>query len=154
MGCLGCYGEANLKAYPNLNGQYQLDIPSVATRLPSCLQKAGAAAQATLPLLLTLQQSGTYLNAGVTPLDVDSEPSLEQIMVQAGKQRPTLTGKWHQQAFILHGKIPNWDGCSTDSRGNVAMVLSGQWDQGRLAGKIQISTVPGNLSFTGTRLGP
>lgn len=85
------YGEAKLVAPPNLSGRY-----------------VDSRAQATCPpdrrLVLTLQQSGVFLNGVLT---VETLESLDAIATEPKReQRSTLSGRWEEPQIQLSGTAP------------------------------------------------
>ena len=77
------YGEANLKPAPKIAGRYRLN----AQTLPGCLK--------TEVLVLTVQQSGVYLNASL------AEP--ESTPIVSVKPKLSLHGFWRSQQLTLAG---------------------------------------------------
>lgn len=78
------YGEAHLKAPPNLNGRYITDAA-----FPGCPEESRLAVE--------IQQSGLYLNAALeltTATATSAEPLPEQL---------TLKGDWEEQQINLTG---------------------------------------------------
>lgn len=88
------YGEANLKAPPNINGRYVTTEP-----LPGC--------PVTSRLAMTLQQSGIYLNGS---LDLATVP--EQAAIAPTGQL-TFTGRWQQQIYLM-GRTQSLAACRSD----------------------------------------
>jgi hypothetical protein len=77
------YGEANLKPAPKIAGRYRLN----AQTLPGCLKAE--------TLVLTVQQSGVYLNAML------AEP--QATPASPAKLKPSLHGFWRSQQLTLAG---------------------------------------------------
>jgi hypothetical protein len=86
------YGEANLKAPPNLNGRYLS-----AAAPPGCPTDRQFA--------LTIQQSGIYLNGAI-----ELAQAADQAPVPLRPEQFTLIGRWQQQV-TLSGSTPALAGC-------------------------------------------
>jgi hypothetical protein len=150
------YGEANLKAPPDLRGQYQVAV----TPALDCLQTAGAS-QPSL-LLLTLQQSGIYMTADLRVVKNASEELLPEALVQASKQRPSLIGKIDDQSFLLEGSSSLLTGCAaTNPTQPVSVMLKAKPQDKQLVGSLQFlapdassrsTASEGTFNFTTTRL--
>lgn len=85
------YGEANLKAPPNLNGRYLTDAAA-----PGCPTNSR--------LALTIQQSGRYLNAA---LELDKASDAARI---SAPKTLGLRGSWRQQIYLA-GSAPDLAAC-------------------------------------------
>lgn len=98
------YGEANLQAPPNLSGRYMS-----TTVPPGC--------PADYQLVLTLEQSGIYLNG-----DLALEQG--QQTVRSAAHAPTLKGRWQKGQIALTGRTSAFATCSTstDRRNNRVTV--------------------------------
>lgn len=88
------YGEANLQAPPNINGRYV--SPAVPSKCP-----------ADNALVLTIEQSGIYLNG-----DVALEQG--QQTARSAAHAPTLKGRWQNGQVILSGRTSALTVCSPD----------------------------------------
>ncbi len=118
------YGEANLKPAPKIAGRYRLN----ARALPGCLK--------TEALLLTVQQSGIYLNA------VLAEP--ESTSAPAAKMKPSLHGFWQSQQLTLVGPPTALKACQPTA---TEVQIQGTIDQKLLKGTIGLGTAaPANLT--------
>ncbi len=89
------YGEANLKAPPNVNGRYLTTEPPLGC-------------PANSRLAMTIQQSGIYLNGALALVDATSDPQAPQ------PQTLTFTGHWQSQ-MSLTGKTQALASCGLDN---------------------------------------
>ncbi|ARV62353.1 hypothetical protein BZZ01_30325 [Nostocales cyanobacterium HT-58-2] len=83
------YGETNLKAPPAVNSQYRLVFDE---NLPIC-EKSDV-------LLLSVQQSGVYLNGFLLPVNSDTKAS------KLSETMSSLTGRLQHRQLSLSGKVP------------------------------------------------
>jgi hypothetical protein len=114
------YGEANLKAPPNINGRYL-----TATAPPGCPDASR--------LAISIQQSGIYLNGGLELVDqASAKPKTHAI-------EHSLSGRWQQQ-ITLNGRTKALASCEA----NLANVDTNL--QGTVAGTPAASLV-GQLTF-------
>ncbi len=91
------YGEANIKAPQAIAGNY----PLIAENLPGCLQRKA--------LLFNIQQSGIYLNANLTTIDVVKPAAAsapENRSTPKTDSRPTFSGRLQGQQLDLSGLVP------------------------------------------------
>ena len=121
------YGESNLKAPRSIKGQYRL----AAQALPGCLKSD--------VLLLTVQQSGIYLNGTLVPGNASDQ------QIQKAEERPALTGSWDNQQFQLQGPIRTIPQCE----GTVS--LQGQVEEKTLKGTIAQDSASPGVEFTAER---
>lgn len=117
------YGETALKAPANIAGRYRFP----ADRLPGCLKSEA--------LLLTLQQSGIYINASLW-----STKDEKQSAISTTEERPSLSGKFQNQKIRLSGSVPHILACQRAS-GKAGGVYSPS---------IQIEGAIVEETFTGT----
>ncbi|MFM7426994.1 MAG: hypothetical protein ACKO7W_18685 [Elainella sp.] len=116
------YGEANLKAPPNLNGRYLTDATA-----PGCPSDSR--------LVLTIQQSGRYLNAA---LELASANQTQTPPPQAFG----LRGNWRQQ-ISLAGSAPALAACQQPTDLTLeANVQANSPDSPRLTGQMQLNNQP------------
>lgn len=87
------YGEAHLKAPEEIDGRYRI----APAGLPDCLNSR--------PLILVVQQSGTYLTGSLLP-----EAATEAVIAMA-EERPLLAGRWNNQTLTLTGKVSGLPNC-------------------------------------------
>ena len=130
------YGETNLKAAPAIAGDYRFD----AKNLPECLKSDA--------LVLTIEQSGVYLSGNLKSdnSSVDRKTTAEE--------KPSLAGKWENQAWSLSGVVPNLIGCgeSTGGASQKSLVkLRGIVEGESLKGKISLVENAAATDFTAQR---
>jgi len=127
------YGEANLKAPPNLNGRYR----STSTP-PGCAEGDR--------LMLTLQQSGIYVNGFVTLESAND--SQTQSADATSEEKPSLTGLWKPEQLSLSGEANALIACTAgrSSRGtSLAIALQGQVTATTFTGQLSYESQPGNV---------
>ncbi len=137
------YGEKNLHAPVAIDGRYPL---SFAQEEPACLKSS--------PLVLAIQQSGTYLNASLLPTNTNGGKP-----VSAAQKKPSLAGQLTNQQVSIAGvtKTKICGGVSPEQ-----VKIQGQVEiQGRegknFKGKMTLSAipgVPGEIDFTAKRQPP
>lgn len=81
------YGESNLKAPTSIEGRYRLSYTQ-----PNCRYS-------NTPVL-SIQQSGIYLNGSLLPALADDQ------QLKSAEKRPTLAGQMHNQQITLAGTVP------------------------------------------------
>lgn len=127
------YGENNLKAPKTIDGKYRL---SLANSLPGCPQSA--------PLMLHLDQSGTYVNAAVLkPLATDAGTSS-----MSAEEKLTLTGLFKEQQLVLAGKVANAILCESQTTGESAIAINSRIDGENLTGEIAVNGESAKTPFT------
>ncbi|MBW4658114.1 MAG: hypothetical protein KME15_05535 [Drouetiella hepatica Uher 2000/2452] len=109
------YGEANLKAPPDLNGRY-----FSASAPPGCREGDR--------LVLTLQQSGIYVNGILTlePADLVQTP---QSTDATSEEKFSLTGLWKPEQINLSGETDALMSCAVEGGAigtGAAIALQGQ----------------------------
>ncbi len=115
------YGESNLKAPKTIGGRYQL---ALANNLPGCSQVA--------PLMLQLDQSGTYINAAILKKEVQNSMSAEEKL--------TLTGLFKESQLSLAGNIDKSVLCGfPQESGERAIAINSKIDGDKLVGEIAIN---------------
>jgi hypothetical protein len=87
------YGENNLKASLAIGGDYELKIDPK----PDCPNPK--------PLVLTIEQSGVYVSAALSPKDSDTTAS------EDFPRLFPLSGEWNQQQLKLAGKVSDLEIC-------------------------------------------
>lgn len=146
------YGEANLKAPAPIGGRYRLTL---AQNLPNCLKSN--------TLVLTIQQSGIYLNGFLLPAETTAEQA------RASEKNPSLTGQLSNQQLSLAGTVPSSTFCnaesarskdnSSSSAVNVlpevpsgscvdCVSIQSRVEGENLEGKITLSGIPEAIGFT------
>ena len=124
------YGESNLKAPKTNGGRYQL---ALINSLPGCTQVA--------PLMLQLDQSGTYINAAISKKEVQSSMSAEEKL--------TLTGLFKEQQLTLSGKVAKSVLCGfPQASGERAIAINSKIDGDKLVGEIAINGEATKTLFT------
>ncbi len=149
------YGEKNLKAPAAIDGSYPLSFAEV----PACLKSN--------PLVLTIQQSGTYLNASLLPTNTNSKPA------SAAAKKPSLTGQMKNQQVSITGPAPAkiCNSAAPPSRISIQGQVEIQGREGKsLKGTLSLLNaaagatsggplssppgIPGNVEFTAQRQPP
>ncbi|WP_009633299.1 hypothetical protein [Synechocystis sp. PCC 7509] len=127
------YGESKLKAPKTIGGRYQLTL---ANSLPGCPQIA--------PLMLQLDQSGTYVNAAILKKEVLNSMSAEEKL--------TLTGLFKEQQLSLTGNVANSVLCDRpQASGESAIALTSQIEGDDLVGTISVNGEAAKTPFTGKK---
>ncbi len=112
---VSAYGEANLKAPPNLNGRYLS-----ASTPPGCPEGNR--------LVLTLQQSGIYVN-GTLALESASLAQNPQNTDTISEEKSSLTGLWKPEQLSLSGETNALTTCAVGGSAigtGAAIALKGQ----------------------------
>ena len=121
------YGETHLKAPPAIDGSYPL---SFAQNLPDCLK--------TSALVLTIQQSGSYLSASLLQKDTSGQPAT------ATKTKPSLSGRLSKQQVSLSGKAPNLTVCNNSvAQANTPnqVTIQARLEGTKLEGKMTLGSI-------------
>lgn len=141
------YGESRLKAPPSIEGRYPL---SFAQNLPDCL-KSNA-------LVLTIQQSGTYLSASLLPTKTNGKRAT------AAEEKPSLTGQLSNQQLnisgasrskICHKLVAQAEASGSPQDSGPSLVnIQGRVEGKNLEGKMTLSVIPEAIEFTAQREAP
>ena len=124
------YGEKNLKAPQTIGGRYCLTFNNP---LPGCSQVA--------PLMLQLDQSGTYVNAAILKKEVQNSMSAEEKL--------TLTGLFKESQLSLAGNVDKSVLCGfTQESGERAIAINSKIDGDKLVGEIAINGEATTTPFT------
>lgn len=124
------YGESNLKAPKTIGGRYQL---ALTNSLTGCPQVA--------PLMLQLDQSGTYINAAILKKEVQNSMSAEEKL--------TLTGLFKEQQLSLAGNVDKSVLCGfPQESGERAIAINSKIDGDKLVGEIAINGEATKTPFT------
>lgn len=124
------YGESNLKAPKTIGGRYQL---ALTNSLPGCSQVA--------PLMLQLDQSGTYVNAAILKKEVQNSMSAEEKL--------TLTGLFKEQQLSLTGNVAKSVLCGfPQESGESAIAINSKIDGDKLVGEIAVNGEATKTPFT------
>jgi hypothetical protein len=126
------YGEANLKAAPQIDGHYQI----LTQNLPGCLKDQS--------LILTIQQSGVYLTGALLSSDETDQT------VTATQKKPSLVGNWEQKKVELSGIPSHLEACQKMEK-VPTVKIEGTIAQNTLQGKIRLGSSPASVSFTAKR---
>lgn len=122
------YGTT-MKAPPPIDGRYRITTQN----LPGCLNSKN--------LLLTIHQSGVYLNGSLVSVKTEEE------LAKAMEEKPSITGKWNNQNLTqplnLTGSLDRIKECQNRSV-SIRGVVKGK----TLNGKIKLETIPQTVSFT------
>ncbi len=140
------YGENNLKAPINIDGRYRLSY----TQQPDCLNSNAP--------ILTIQQSGIYLNGSLLPAQTNAEPT-------SAEKKTTLTGQISNQQLSLVGTVPTSTVCNNISQAEVSnrpkdnspssiTIQSRLQGEKTLEGQMTISDMPKVIGFTAQREAP
>lgn len=124
------YGEANLEAPTRIDGRYRLSY----AQSPDCLKSADP--------VLTIQQSGIYLNGFLLPPGIDIQTKRQE--------KPSLTGQLSNQQLNLTGTVPSSVLCNNLTRNNPSSLFSiqSQLKGKNLAGKMTLSGISEAIEFT------
>lgn len=126
------YGTTHLRAPASIYGDYGLTLsPS-----PPCLQADS--------LVLTIQQSGTYLNGRLEGLDPDRSTKRQEDLTFP------LKGQWRPPVVTLQGQLSGVDICGQDPPG---IEISGIFTGDVLVGQIRSPGLAGQFSFQARLLG-
>lgn len=141
------YGETNLKAPPSIEGRYPISF----AQKPNCLSSD--------PLVLTIQQSGSYLNASLSAANTNDKGA-----TTTAKEKPSLTGRLSNQQVSISGasKARICNNASSQAQttpltqdNHPSQVnIQGRLEGKNLEGKITISSIPGQIGFTAQREDP
>lgn len=142
------YGEANLKASAPIDGRYRLTL---AQNLPSCLKSDA--------LVLTIQQSGIYLNGSLLPAQTNAQ------MPTSAQNKPSLTGQTGNQQLSLSGTVPSSTFCNNPDSQALAIArpkdnpfssvrIQSRVEGEKLEGKMTGSGIPEAIGFTAQRETP
>ncbi len=124
------YGESNLKAPKTIGGRYQL---ALTNGLPVCPQAA--------PLMLQLDQSGTYINAAILKKAGQNSMSAEEKL--------TLTGLFKEPQLSLAGNVDKSVLCGfTQESGERAIAINSKVNGDKLVGEIAINGEATTTPFT------
>jgi hypothetical protein len=138
------YGETHLKAPPNLNGRYLS-----ASAPPGCPESDR--------LMLTLQQSGIYVNGFVT-LESANASQNTQSSEATSEKKFSLTGLWKQEQLNLSGETDALTVCTIGGLASAtAIALQGQVTSTSFTGQLTHGSQSGNLQpwqFTAQRQAP
>ena len=136
------YGEKNIKAPVAIDGSYPL---SFTPNSPTCLKST--------PLVLNIKQSGTYLNASLSPKSANNS-ALTTSSPAAAKQI-SLTGRMNHQQVNLssaakakicpNGVSPSW----VSIQGQIG--IQGQEGKSLQGNLTSIPGIPGDIAFTAQR---
>jgi hypothetical protein len=141
------YGEAKLKAPAPIDGRYPLSY----TQKPDC-KKSDA-------LVLTIEQSGIYLNASLLPAQSNTQQPT------SAKKKPSLTGQLSNQQLILAGTVPNSTLCNNpvsqaemsarpQANSSSSVKIQSRVEGENLEGQITLSGIPEAIGFTAQRETP
>jgi hypothetical protein len=117
---IASYGNNYLEALPRISGSYRLE----ATNLPACLQSA--------PLTLTIAQSGKYLSGFLLSSEVTAQQT------RSAEKRPTLTGEWEGEKWILSGSVSELNSCPQNT---LSIELQGYLNEEQLRGQLSLPEI-------------
>ncbi|MBE9227283.1 hypothetical protein IQ264_17800 [Phormidium sp. LEGE 05292] len=128
------YGTT-MKAPPPIDGRYRITTQN----LPGCLNSE--------KLLLTIQQSGVYLNGSLISVKTAEE------LAKTVEEKPSLTGKWNAQnqtqPLYLTGSLNEIKECQ-----NQLVSIRGVVNGKTLKGQIKLETIPQIVGFTAEKENP
>lgn len=133
------YGESNLKAPANINGRYRLSYAE-----PNRLKLNAP--------ILTIQQSGIYVNGSLLPAPTAEQPT-------SAEESPSLTGQVSNQQLILAGKVPSSifhnniseAVASNRPKDNFSVKIQSRVQGETLEGQITVSGISEVIGFTAQR---
>lgn len=136
------YGEANLKAPAPIDGRYRL---SYTQNLPKC-PKSDA-------LVLTIQQSGIYLNGSLLPAQTNAQQPT------SAEEKPSMTGQLSNQQLSLSGTVPRSTFCinavpQANDNSFSSVRIQSRVEGKNLEGKITLNGIPEAIGFTAQRESP
>jgi hypothetical protein len=125
------YGENHLNATSLIKNRYTLNL---SQNLPNC--------QKSHKLVLSIQQSGIYINAALLPVNSNLNP----------KTQLTLTGKFKNQKLQLSGNINTSTLCQNPSVQNNQLqpvtIQMSQLNQNSISGQLKINNIAKTIQFT------
>jgi len=137
------YGETQLKAPPVIEGRYPISF----VQKPSCLKSD--------PLVLTIQQSGSYLNASLSAANTNGKGAT------TAQEKPSLTGRLSNQqvsiagtSTICHNAVSQAQTTVPNDNQPSQVNIQGRLEGKNLEGKMTISSIPGDIGFTAQREAP
>lgn len=140
------YGETHLKAPPSIEGRY----PLAFAQKPDCLKSDA--------LVLTIQQSGSYLSASLLPINTNGKRAT------AASEKPSLTGQLSNQQLNLSGAdkvkicnnaVPQTENIDRPNDNQPSLVnIQGQLEGKILQGRIKLSSISQAIEFTAQRESP
>lgn len=129
---IATYGNNYLKAPPRIIGSYRLE----ATNLPTCLQ--------SVPLTLTIAQSGKYLSGFLLPTEVTARQT------RSAEKRPTLRGQWEQEQWVLSGEVSELNSCPQTT---LSIKVQGYLSENKLRGQLSVPEINSSaIDFTANKL--
>lgn len=136
------YGEANLKAPAPIDGRYRL---SYTQNLPKC-PKSDA-------LVLTIQQSGIYLNGSLLPAQTNAQQPT------SAEEKSSMTGQLINQQLSLSGTVPRSTFCikavpQANDNSSSSVRIQSRVEGKNLEGKITLNGIPEAIGFTAQRESP
>lgn len=136
------YGETNLKAPAPIDGRYRL---SYTQNLPKC-PKSDA-------LVLTIQQSGIYLNGSLSPAQTNAQQPT------SAEEKPSMTGQLINQQLSLSGTVPQSTFCikavpQANDNSSSSVRIQSRVEGKNLEGKITLNGIPEAIGFTAQRESP
>lgn len=129
---ISTYGNNYLKAPARISGSYRLEAPNLAT----CLQSS--------PLILTIGQSGKYLSGFLLSSEVTAQQS------RSAEKRPTLTGEWEEDRWILSGLVSELNSCPQNT---LSIELRGYLNEKQLRGQLNLPEINSKaIDFSANKL--
>ncbi|MBW4682004.1 MAG: hypothetical protein KME19_18075 [Microcoleus vaginatus WJT46-NPBG5] len=136
---VSAYGEKNLKAPPAIAGRYLIPTKNV----PGCKNPQG--------VVLTLNQSGIYLNGFLSPADRQTQSA------EIAEEKPSLEGKFEQKKLNLLGVVGQSKLCKeldNKAPSTQFVKITGEIEGEKLKGQMRLSSTPKPIEFTAKREAP
>lgn len=134
------YGEANLRAPAPIDGRYRLSY----SQKPKCLKSDA--------LVLTIQQSGIYLNGSLLPAQKNAQKP-------TSAEKTSMTGQLINQQLSLSGTVPRSTFCidavsQANDNSSTSVRIQSRVEGKNLEGKITLNGIPEAIGFTAQRESP
>lgn len=138
---VSAYGETNLKAPPPIAGRYRTDTK----QLPGC-KKSEA-------LVLTILQSGVYLNGSLQPANRKADSGVKV------EEKPALSGRWDRGNLTLAGSVATPALCpeaasTAGAASREPVLVRGKMEGETLKGQITLGSGGETFEFSAQREAP
>lgn len=124
------YGESSLDAPAPIDGRYRLKYTQL-----NCVKS-------NVPIL-TIQQSGIYLNGSLLPASTD----VQQLTI--AEQKPSLTGQMSNNQISLAGTVPSLVLCNNTVAQTSDRLQNNSPSSVRIQSQVQGETLEGKMSVSG-----
>ncbi|MCU0518078.1 MAG: hypothetical protein MUC60_14690 [Oscillatoria sp. Prado101] len=140
---VSAYGETNLKAPPPIAGRYRTET----AQLPGCNQSEA--------LVLTILQSGVYLNGSLQPASCKDGTCPVSTGVKI-EDKPVLSGRWDKGNLTLAGSVSTLALCpeaasTAGAASRVPVTIQGKIEGETLLGQITIESRRESFEFSASR---